>query len=50
MRSNSVIILGCLYHNPKNIFYSGRRCVYDSDGIAPTIVAMGGRKHAVCCN
>ena len=36
------IRLGCVYNNPNNRPESGRGAVYDSYGIAPTIVTMSG--------
>lgn len=38
----NVIVLGCVYSNPKNIFMNGRGAVYDTNGYAPTILTMSG--------
>ena len=38
----NVIVLGCVYSNPNNIFMNGRGAVYDTNGYAPTILTMSG--------
>lgn len=40
--NKDTISLGCVYENPNNRPISGRGCVYDINGIAPTILTMGG--------
>ena len=40
--NKDIISLGCVYENPNNRPKSGRGCVYDINGIAPTILTMGG--------
>ena len=43
---NNVICLGSVYPHPDHIGSSGRGAVYDSNGIAPTILTMcGGGNH-----
>ena len=37
-----VIRFGCVYNNPNNNAEGGRGAVYDSSGIAPTILTMSG--------
>lgn len=38
----SVIKYGDVYTNPKNIKGNGRGAVYDTRGLAPTIMTMSG--------
>ena len=45
-----VIVLGSLYHNPKNYAVGGRAGVYSTRGYSPTIVTMGGWKQAFYYN
>lgn len=40
--NKDIISLGCVYKNPNNRPISGRGCVYDINGIAPTILTMSG--------
>ena len=40
--NKDTISLGCVYENPNNRPIGGRGCVYDINGIAPTILKMGG--------
>lgn len=40
--NKDTILLGCVYENPNNRPINGRGCVYDINGIAPTILTMGG--------
>lgn len=47
-QSKYVISLGCIYKNPNNRPISGRGCVYDIDGIAPTILTMGRGGNKPC--
>lgn len=43
MKQNKFVIsFGCVYENPNDKPISGRGCVYDTNGIAPTILTMGG--------
>ena len=46
--NKDTISLGCVYKNPNNRPISGRGCVYDIDGIAPTILTMGGGGNKPC--
>ena len=34
--------IGCVYSNPQHRPLAGRGCVYDTNGVAPTILTMRG--------
>lgn len=46
--SKDTITIGCVYENPNNRPASGRGCVYDTNGIAPTILTMAGGGNKPC--